>query len=111
MSQEGPDFEWVGRLGIVALTFLFLLTLEDMATHRLPEPSRDAPASIPVSWVSDPPLAEKPPEESADDCTPRDECCRVCKKGKACGDSCIQKALTCHQEDGCACDSEDVCEE
>ncbi len=107
MSQEGPDFEWVGRLGIVALTFLFLLSLQEMALHRPPEPIREVPASIPVTLVSDPPAEES----TDDDCTPRDECCRVCKKGKACGDSCIQKLLTCHQDEGCACDEEDVCEE
>lgn len=30
-------------------------------------------------------------------------CCRVCKRGKACGDSCIAKNLTCHKGRGCAC--------
>ena len=31
-------------------------------------------------------------------------CCKVCKKGKACGDSCIKKSYTCHKGKGCACD-------
>ena len=31
-------------------------------------------------------------------------CCKVCKKGKACGDSCISKSKTCHKAPGCACD-------
>lgn len=31
-------------------------------------------------------------------------CCKVCKKGKACGNSCIQKSKTCHKGRGCACD-------
>lgn len=30
-------------------------------------------------------------------------CCRVCTTGKACGDSCISRSLTCHQPPGCAC--------
>lgn len=30
-------------------------------------------------------------------------CCRVCTTGKACGDSCIARSLTCHQPPGCAC--------
>ncbi len=30
--------------------------------------------------------------------------CKTCKKGKACGDSCIAKDKTCHQPKGCACD-------
>lgn len=31
-------------------------------------------------------------------------CCRVCSKGKACGNSCINRSRTCHQPRGCACD-------
>lgn len=33
------------------------------------------------------------------------QCCKVCKKGKACGDSCISKNKTCHKPPGCACDA------
>jgi hypothetical protein len=32
------------------------------------------------------------------------ECCKVCKKGKACGDSCIAKESSCTKPTGCACD-------
>ena len=31
-------------------------------------------------------------------------CCKVCKKGKACGNSCIARNKTCHKGRGCACD-------
>lgn len=31
-------------------------------------------------------------------------CCKVCRKGKACGNSCISRNYTCHQPQGCACD-------
>lgn len=31
-------------------------------------------------------------------------CCKVCKAGKACGNSCIAKDKKCHQPPGCACD-------
>jgi hypothetical protein len=31
-------------------------------------------------------------------------CCKRCKKGKACGDSCIARDKTCHAGVGCACD-------
>jgi hypothetical protein len=30
-------------------------------------------------------------------------CCKVCSKGKACGDSCIARWKTCHKGRGCAC--------
>jgi len=45
-------------------------------------------------------------DESASGGTdPSAACCRVCKAGKACGDSCINRDLTCHKPPGCACDS------
>lgn len=31
------------------------------------------------------------------------QCCKVCRKGKACGDTCIARNLTCHRGKGCAC--------
>jgi len=30
-------------------------------------------------------------------------CCKVCKTGKACGNSCIARDKTCHKGKGCAC--------
>lgn len=31
-------------------------------------------------------------------------CCKVCRKGKACGNSCIHRGYTCRKPPGCACD-------
>jgi len=39
----------------------------------------------------------------ADFLSPQQVCCKVCHQGQACGNSCISKALTCHQPPGCAC--------
>lgn len=30
-------------------------------------------------------------------------CCKVCKTGKPCGNTCIAKTETCHVGSGCAC--------
>lgn len=30
-------------------------------------------------------------------------CCKVCRKGKACGNSCIARWKQCHKGKGCAC--------
>lgn len=30
-------------------------------------------------------------------------CCKVCRKGKPCGDTCIARSKTCHVGRGCAC--------
>jgi endonuclease YncB( thermonuclease family) len=51
-----------------------------------------------------------PAPETARSCIPRSECCKVCSKGVACGNSCISARYTCHQGHGCACDSWDICE-
>ena len=32
-------------------------------------------------------------------------CCKICRKGKACGDSCIAANKSCHKGKGCACNA------
>ena len=32
------------------------------------------------------------------------QCCKICRKGKACGNSCINRSYTCTKPPGCACD-------
>lgn len=39
------------------------------------------------------------------------QCCKVCKDGKACGDSCIASGSTCSQPGGCACNGATALEE
>ena len=51
---------------------------------------------ISISRLSDDALGE-PDVASA-------ECCKICRKGKACGDSCIAKSKQCTKGPGCACD-------
>jgi hypothetical protein len=31
------------------------------------------------------------------------QCCRICRKGHACGDACISATKQCKKEQGCAC--------
>lgn len=56
---------------------------------------RTSPA--PLEWV-DPSLVQSLAPD------PSESCCRVCHKGKACGDSCISRKKRCHKPPGCACD-------
>lgn len=37
---------------------------------------------------------------------PRRACCRVCRTGKACGNSCISRSYTCRRPPGCACNGD-----
>jgi hypothetical protein len=39
--------------------------------------------------------------------TPK-QCCRVCKKGKACGNGCISQERQCTKAPGCACDASEA---
>jgi len=43
-------------------------------------------------------------------CIPREQCCKVCSGGQACGASCISRSYTCRKGKGCACDSVDLCQ-
>lgn len=63
------------------------------------EPTRDAPA---IELTDEAPEAEEAPCEAE----PRlllAACCKVCSKGKPCGDSCIAKDKRCTKGPGCAC--------
>lgn len=42
-------------------------------------------------------------------CIPASQCCKVCGKGKACGNSCISASSSCSKGRGCACNSYEVC--
>ena len=51
-----------------------------------------------------------PPQASPSaSCIPRSQCCKICRKGQACGNSCISASYTCHKGRGCACDAVEVC--
>lgn len=42
-------------------------------------------------------------------CVPQEKCCKVCSAGKACGNSCISAAKSCHKGRGCACNDSEIC--
>lgn len=52
-------------------------------------------------------ICSPPPDSEtttpSDPSDPQRTCCKVCKKGKACGDSCIAYGTECHRPPGCAC--------
>ena len=54
------------------------------------------------------PAPEKPAPEAGRAVTPKTApltCCKMCTRGKACGNSCIARNKTCRQPPGCACDA------
>jgi hypothetical protein len=56
-----------------------------------------ATVTAPVCFIGE-------PRAEASDVVPA-ACCKVCSKGKACGNSCIARNKQCHKPRGCACDA------
>lgn len=56
-----------------------------------------APAPTAIIIPTNPPIVIQPTNP------PAQACCKVCKAGKPCGDSCISKDKTCTKPPGCAC--------
>lgn len=68
------------------------LVLAGMYTQALVS---KVPTASPQSWSS---LKYSPPQLL------NVACCKICRKGKACGNSCINRSYTCTKPPGCACD-------
>jgi hypothetical protein len=89
------------RQCVVALTVLLGtgFGLEESAdqaptvTGALPMSSAEAPAQAPAMTGA---LSRATAEVPA-------QCCRLCKKGKPCGDGCISAERQCKKDEGCAC--------
>lgn len=79
--------------------------------------AQDAAAAAIVAAPSASPLISIPPSAAPSDPWTRilelqggptlflAACCKTCRKGKACGDSCISRSYSCRKGVGCACDS------
>ncbi|TVP43326.1 MAG: hypothetical protein EA345_17190 [Halomonas sp.] len=75
--------------------------------------SAEQPPNAPGEWVAQAELLVSGEAEAACDLAfdaiPEEQllaqggCCRTCTRGKACGNSCINRSYTCHQPKGCAC--------
>lgn len=87
----------------LVLMVMLVLVLPAAETHADPD------TTSPVDAVSD----DSAPEDITDVLSASQEgedwdqaCCRICSKGKACGDTCISKEKTCEESRGCACDGD-----
>lgn len=72
-----------------------------------PEPEPERPDVPEKSSVEDQTPGE-PSRETSEVREPLEtdvECCRTCRKGKACGDTCVARDRECTVEPGCACDA------
>jgi hypothetical protein len=85
----------IGATPTVAVGFLPVCSLDNQVTTMGSEP-------LPHSQQLFSAAATK-------DCIPPSQCCKICSKGKACGNSCIRQDYTCHKAKGCACNQSEVC--
>jgi len=74
---------------------------------RTPTPTWHRTVSPTPSATPYPPQDPTPPRPPV--CRDASTCCRVCVRGKACGDTCIAADFTCHVGRGCACNSSELC--
>ena len=85
---------------LIALLGLILSIGASQADPGAPPPSGD------VGPVNATELLTGSPEAGLESYELAQSCCKLCRKGKACGDSCISKSKTCRKGPGCACDAE-----
>ncbi|MCA9662365.1 MAG: hypothetical protein KC486_28755 [Myxococcales bacterium] len=75
------------------------------AISDAPSPTETAASEAPLTPTSVDIAA--PTEAASVDATPTAACCRTCRKGKACGNTCIAADRRCEHPPGCACDATD----
>lgn len=96
----------------VPVTRRLLLLVLVLSTTTCVTTTQEAPLSPPGAGdlAAEPDTATAEPSDTTVTPTPRAPvrraCCRVCRTGKACGNSCINQNYTCRQPPGCACNRE-----
>lgn len=92
---------------ILAMLAALLLSFSAMASEPPTEATETTESSPPAIYFADleASVACDPVALDAmpDEVILAQGCCRVCRTGKACGNSCINRSYTCHQPPGCAC--------
>ena len=77
-------------LRTLLVSAVLMLTTPSLAEDQYPAPAARAADSLLLFDFAPAPASE--------------ECCKVCRKGKACGDTCIARDKICRVGPGCACD-------
>lgn len=102
LSRRFPDSPRRGVYAQRREDYARRLIEREAARYRTPA----APEAAPPSAEAPPPIEEPPPataETPSYDPVPPAGCCRVCTRGKPCGDTCIAQDRECHRPPGCAC--------
>lgn len=82
----------------------------ELSSYRgIPQIEVEEPDQIEIVKKTEVRADVRPPPPPPRNCTPRAECCKVCSKGKACGNTCISRSYNCRKGRGCACNSWEIC--
>lgn len=110
-TPDGFDMEWNGKetatrtqhvawrlsaylaMAVAFLGVLQWLVQRKSADETTPRLRQDGPVA--ASALANKDDARLPAGEQP--------CCRICRRGKACGDACIPADAECHEPPGCAC--------
>ena len=96
------------------LVAAFVLAMAGLVSSSLADPmsapgSTEGPPTNAAAEVLFCPVPPAAAPDASEEARPglqlvQTQCCKICRKGKACGNSCINRNYTCHQPPGCACD-------
>ncbi len=90
-------------LGIVVLAFIAWV---GVSSSTLADDYSDLAPFTATSWhVTNPSSVLEDLRGGPYDTQIAQRCCKVCSKGKPCGNTCIARNKTCHKGPGCACTS------
>lgn len=100
----------MNRGSLIVLSFAwFLMACMDAQVSRVLKSESSTPPPISHAFSGSSVIQQEAAAERSEDCIPPAQCCKICSRGQACGNSCISRAYTCHQGPGCACDAAEVC--
>lgn len=97
-QAPSTDASIVGQLQAGQSVRADFLRGEWYAVFALAQTVRDEAKAL--GYIYAPLLKAAPPARTQ---TRTRACCKICRRGKACGNSCIARNKTCHQPPGCAC--------
>jgi hypothetical protein len=93
----------IRSIAIVMLAVLTTVCSASDATRA--EPRMNADSVLALAHVDRTPAFLNIPGAEEPTASPAQQaCCKICQRGKACGNTCISRDKQCHVGPGCACD-------
>ena len=104
-AQTADSVGWIGQEQTVTVLECardWCLVSTTLNRGYLPDTLLSPATKITAAPVT-PPATTSPPATAP----PTRQCCKICRTGKACGNTCIARNKTCRQPPGCPCNGGD----